>query len=218
MIPFVIIGAGGHGAEVAAYALDMGLPLLGALDDGKPPAPWAGTQVLGTLDDLARLCQEHGEVGFITAFGSNAVRRKVVEQIEHMNLTGLKPQSLLHERVWQGQGNEIGCGTLMAPGSVLTTRAKIGRHCILNVKASVSHDCEIGDFCNINPDATLCGDVQLGEGCYVGAGATIIEKRKIGAWTTIGAGAVVTQDLPAGVTAVGVPARIIKQQGIPTHH
>ena len=43
----------------------------------------------------------------------------------------------------------------------------------------------------------------------------MIEKVKIGAWTTVGAGAVVTQDLPAGVTAVGVPARIIKQQGMP---
>ena len=43
MNALIILGAGGHGAEVAAYALDMGLPLLGAIDDGKPAGPWQGT-------------------------------------------------------------------------------------------------------------------------------------------------------------------------------
>jgi acetyltransferase EpsM len=104
---------------------------------------------------------------------------------------------------------------LLAPNTIATTRARIGAHCILNVKASVSHDCVIDDYCNINPNATVCGDVRLGEGCYVGAGAVIIEKRTIGAWTVIGAGSVVTRDLPDGVTAVGVPARIIKWHGVP---
>ena len=31
--PLVIIGAGGHGAEVATYAVDLGWNLLGAIDD-----------------------------------------------------------------------------------------------------------------------------------------------------------------------------------------
>jgi acetyltransferase EpsM len=75
----------------------------------------------------------------------------------------------------------------------------------------VAHDCLVGDFCNLNPAATLCGNVQLGEGCSIGAGATVIEKVKIGAGTIVGAGAVVIRDLPPGVTAVGVPARVIKQ-------
>jgi acetyltransferase EpsM len=210
MIPLIIIGAGGHGAEVAAYASDLGLPLLGAIDDGKPPGPWAGTAILGGLADLPAICQAHESVNFITAFGSNKVRRMIAERIADMQLANLKPASILHSRSWCGRQVIIGEGTLLAPNTLVTTRTRIGRHCILNVKASVSHDCVIGDWCNINPNATLCGDVELGEGCYVGAGATIIEKRKIGAGTIIGAGAVVTQDLPAGVTAVGVPARIIK--------
>lgn len=212
MIPLIIIGAGGHGAELAAYALDMGLTLLGAVDDGKPRGAWGGTTILGGLADLGSICNEHDEVAYITAFGSNQVRRTVVQRVEAMNLTNLKPTSLFHSRSWQGQEVLIREGSLLAPNSLITTRAKIGRHCIINVKASISHDCEIGDWCNINPGATLCGDVRLGEGCYIGAGATIIEKRKIGAWTVIGAGAVVTKDIPEGVTAVGVPARIIKQQ------
>jgi acetyltransferase EpsM len=38
----------------------------------------------------------------------------------------------------------------------------------------------------------------------------LIEKVKVGEWSIIGAGAVVVQDIPPRVTAVGVPARIIK--------
>ena len=213
--PLVIIGAGGHGAEVAAYADDLGLPLAGAFDDGKPRGDWHVTKLLGGTADLAGFCEQHEQVNYITAFGGNAVRRRVVARIDALGIRNLTALSLCHDRSWMGAKVTIGAGTLVAPDVLVTTRATIGRHCILNVKASVSHDCVVGDFCNINPDATICGDVTIGEGCYVGAGATVIEKRKIGAWTVVGAGAVVTQDLPDGVLAVGVPARIVKRPGIP---
>lgn len=211
----VIIGAGGHGAEVAAYAQDMGLPLAGAFDDGKAAGPWHVTTLLGRLDSLADFCAGHAQVEYITAFGSNGTRRLMVRRIEEMKITNLSPAVLRHSTSWAGASVTVGAGTLLAPNTLATTRARIGAHCILNVKASVSHDCIVEDYCNINPGATLCGDVHLGEGCYVGAGAVVIEKRTIGAWTVVGAGAVVTQDLPPGVTAVGVPARIIKRQGVP---
>lgn len=205
--PLVIIGAGGHGAEVAAYAQNCGLSLIGVLDDGKPPGNWHCSRILGGLDRLPDLLQEHGQVNYITALGNNQLRQRIVQQVEALGLTGLTAVSLRHDSSWTGPDVALGAGTLLAPGSLVTTRARIGRHCILNVKASVAHDCVVGDFCNINPGATLCGNVHLGEGCSIGAGATVIEKCKIGAWSVVGAGAVVIRDLPAGVTAVGLPAR-----------
>ena len=72
--PLTIIGAGGHGAEVIAYALDQGIMLLGAIDDGKPAGPWQGTQELGGLADLASICAAHDQVHYLTAFDSNALR------------------------------------------------------------------------------------------------------------------------------------------------
>jgi acetyltransferase EpsM len=41
-------------------------------------------------------------------------------------------------------------------------------------------------------------------------GTHVIQRRSIGSWTVIGAGAAVVHDIPANVTAVGVPARVIK--------
>ena len=213
--PLVIIGAGGHGAEIAAYAQGMDWPLAGAFDDGKPSGPWHVTTLIGRLDELPQFCAEHAQVHYITAFGSNSVRRQIVKRIQAMEMPNLKPYTLRHPSAWTGAGVEVGAGTLLAPSALATTRAGIGAHCILNVQATVSHDCVVEDYCNINPNATICGDVRLGEGCYIGAGAVVIEKRTIGAWSVIGAGSVVTQDLPDGVTAVGVPARIIKRHGVP---
>jgi len=206
----VIIGAGGHGAEVAAYAHDLGLTLLGVLDDGKVAGAWHCSRILGGLSVLPDLVREHGEIRYITAFGNNELRQRVVGQVEALQLPALRAASLHHRSSWTGVDVSVGEGTLLAPGSLVTTRARIGRHCILNVKASVAHDCDVGDFCNLNPGATLCGAVHLGPNCSIGAGATVIEKVKIGAGTIVGAGAVVIRDLPAGVTAVGVPARILK--------
>jgi maltose O-acetyltransferase len=54
---------------------------------------------------------------------------------------------------------------------------------------------------------TLGGNVWLGGGVIVCPGVTI------GDDTVVGAGAVVTRDLPAGVVAVGTPARVLREIG-----
>ena len=49
----------------------------------------------------------------------------------------------------------------------------------------------------------------LGDNVFVGAGAKIIGGITIGSNVKIGANAVVVDDLPDGVTAVGIPAKIV---------
>ena len=53
--------------------------------------------------------------------------------------------------------------------------------------------------------------ITIGDNVWVGGGAIICPGVTIGDDTVVGAGAVVTKDLPAGVVAVGNPARVIKQ-------
>ena len=54
---------------------------------------------------------------------------------------------------------------------------------------------------------TIADNVWLGGGVIVCPGVTIAED------TVVGAGAVVTKDLPAGVVAAGVPARVLREIG-----
>lgn len=215
----VIIGAGGHGIELHAYIRDLvaqGEPihLVGFVDEHKSRGPLGTTEILGDFDDLASFLNQHPHAVFhyITAVGDNWIRQQFVQKVERLNVYNLVPWTLRHPDAFVGYDVDIGAGTCLAPGSIVTTRVRIGRHCILNVNASVSHDCVIGDFVNINPGAVVCGNVNIGEGCYIGAGATIIDKVSIGEWTVIGAGAVVIDDLPPYVTAVGMPAQVIKER------
>ena len=52
--------------------------------------------------------------------------------------------------------------------------------------------------------------IVVGEGAWIGAGVKVLDGVSIGDRGVIGAGAVVRQSVPAGATAVGVPARIVR--------
>lgn len=213
----IIIGAGGHGRELRSYVCDLSrkeaVELAGFVDERKGTGnKFATSVVLGDFFHLGEFLSRRAKTTFwyITAAGDNEVRREFVRKAELIGAANLAAWTLRHPDSSAGRDVSVGEGTCLAPGSLITTHTSLGRHCILNVHASVSHDCRIGDFTNINPGAVICGNVRIGAGCYIGAGATIIDKVTIGEGTIVGAGAVVISDLPAHVTAVGVPARIIK--------
>jgi sugar O-acyltransferase (sialic acid O-acetyltransferase NeuD family) len=211
-----VVGAGGHAREVHSYIRDMAEAgwkgtLKGFLDDGLAPGLHGRLEVIGPVSKAAfSFDGSEAEARFLTALGSNSSRREVVSRINAIFGDTFPAWTLIHPDSRIGEDVEIGEGGCIAPAVVITAGVRIGRHCILNVKASVSHDCSVGDFVNINPGATVCGWVKIGDEAFIGAGATLKDRVSIGAGTIIGAGAVVTQDIPPGVTAVGVPARIIK--------
>jgi acetyltransferase-like isoleucine patch superfamily enzyme len=86
----------------------------------------------------------------------------------------------------------------------------IGQHVILNTAATVDHDSIVEDFVHIGPGCNLAGNVAVGEGTFFGIGSRAVPGCRVGPWTTVGAGAAVVHDLPANVTAGGVPAKVIK--------
>jgi len=55
--------------------------------------------------------------------------------------------------------------------------------------------------------------IVIGDDVWLGAGAIVCPGVTIGDDTVVGAGAVVTRDLPAGVVALGVPARPVREIG-----
>jgi maltose O-acetyltransferase len=52
--------------------------------------------------------------------------------------------------------------------------------------------------------------IAIGDNVWLGGGVIVCPGVTIGADTVVGAGAVVTNDLPAGVLAVGTPARFVR--------
>ena len=214
MSKVVIIGAGGHASEVLGILLTCrangdDIAPLGFIDENPDTHGQAldGFPVLGDFRWFEGV--GHGEVEVICAVGTPQVCRKQACQAQAL---GLRFASAISPRSCISPHARIGQGVMIFPNVIVNTGAVIGDHVILNIAVTVSHDTVVGDFCNINPGAHLAGNVTVGEGCYIGMGANVIQGVTIGPWSIVGAGAVVVGDVPANVTAVGVPAKVIKRR------
>lgn len=207
LIPLVIVGAGGHGREAldivnAINLVDPTYEMVGFVDDKRAVGEKAEpTQypVIGGLDVLEEI-----DACYVLAIGLTDVRRIAAERLKSL---GRGPVSLLHPSATMGSQITRGEGLVMAAGARLTHAVDLGDHVHLNVNSTVSHDCSIGSFVTITPGVHLSGNVRVGDGVWLGIGAVATQGVTIGADVTVGAGAVVIDDLPAGCTAVGVPAR-----------
>lgn len=100
-----------------------------------------------------------------------------------------------------GRGAEFGPGLVLihATGVVINGRVRGG------ARVHIEHQVTIGAEGRQSP--------SLGDDVFLGAGAKILGPIRIGDRVRVGANAVVIRDVPAGCTAVGVPARVIDRGG-----
>jgi sugar O-acyltransferase (sialic acid O-acetyltransferase NeuD family) len=193
-----LYGAGGHAKVVIDILKSNHIDVPEIFDDNPDISTFMGIPV------------SHTEIRspLIISIGNNVVRKKIVEKLDNIvfNPAVLAPSVTVSDWV------SIEEGTVVMQGAIIQSSAQIGKHVIINTKASVDHDCRIRDYAHIAPGAILCGNVEIGEGAFIGAGTTIMQGIKIGKWSVIGAGSVVVRDIPDNVTAFGSPCRIIKQQ------
>ena len=212
MMNIAIYGAGGFGREVLTLVQDITragrkYDIMGFFDDGLPKGTVVnGLSVLGGLEELNAWPEE---IAVAVAVGNPQTRKNIVEGITNGKVT-FPP--LIHPTVLIGDWDRVrvGEGSLLCAGNILTTDIRIGRFVILNLACTVGHDAHFGDYAAFMPSCSVSGEVTVGECTFIGTGASIINQITIGDNTVIGAGAVVIRDIPSDVTAVGVPAKIVK--------
>jgi sugar O-acyltransferase (sialic acid O-acetyltransferase NeuD family) len=208
----VIIGAGGHGQEVADIVRHQShdgaarIP-LGFIVDREYLTPEINYElpVLGDWSWFENV--DRGQISVICAVGDPVLRKRWVQRA--MSL-GLRFTKVISPSAFVAPTAVLGEGVMIFPFSMISTNVAVGNHSIINTGSNISHDGSIDDFVTIGPGVHIAGNVSIGEGCYLGIGANVIEQVSIGSWTTVGAGAAVIHNLPEAVTAVGVPARPIK--------
>jgi len=210
----VILGAGGLAREVHWILQDMNhegteeCTVLGFI--AEDPASWhkmlCGLPVLGDLE-WVRSSKE--KLKAVCAVGSPRAKKCLVERAKAL---GLEFCTLVHPSVQSSKYVDIGRGTVVAAGCILTTHIRIADHVFLNLDTTVGHDAVIEDFVNVAPGCHISGNVVVREGADLGTGAVVLQGIVIGRWAVVGAGAVVIKDVPDGSVVVGVPAKVIRYQ------
>jgi len=102
--------------------------------------------------------------------------------------------------------------------------AKIGRRFFIDhgMGVVIGETCEIGDNVTVYQGVTLGGTGKekgkrhptIKDNCLIATGAKVLGSITIGENSKIGAGSVVLKDVPPNSTVVGIPGRVVVQNGV----
>lgn len=193
-----VYGGGSHGRVIAQCAANAGYRVEGFIDDN-------AANGISYEQFLARAKTELFSVAL--GIGGNKPRREKALQLQRDQI---RLATVIDPSAFVGDKTHIGAGAVVLPTAVINLAARIEEGAIINSGAVIEHNAVIGAYAHISCNGTVCGGARVGSLTLIGAGATVINLVSVGKESVIGAGACVTADLPPFVTAVGVPAKIIK--------
>ena len=163
--------------------------------------------VINSLSELESLYDD--ESCGIVGIGSIEKRISIVDKVNKIFpsfnwMTLISKNSIISDDV------VIKEGTAVIAGSIINTGTKIGKHCIINTKASIDHDNIICDFINIAPTVVTGGDVKIGNNSDIGIGSTITNNINIDHDVIIGGHSFVNKNCISNSLYFGTPAKKIK--------
>lgn len=210
---FVIWGSSGH-AKVLAELLRLRGDRLVALFDKQDVMPAVpGVPLYVGQNGFERWRAQTGPVPGLQ--GAVAIGHCTPARLDILALFrshGIAVPALVHPQASVCSNARLGAGVQVLAQAVVSAEAAIGEATIVNHRASVDHECVIGTAVHLTPGVTLCGCVTVGNSVFIGAGAIVLPRVRIGDHAIIAAGAVVTQDVSAGTTVAGVPARPLRKR------
>lgn len=165
-----------------------------------------GHPVLGTIDWLIA---QNKPYSVAIGIGIPKVKEEIVRRLRPSSR--LTFPSLVAPSALIGEDVTIGEGVVICDGTIVTSYVRLGAFTMLNLQVTVSQDCDLGEFVTVSPGANLSGYTSVGDGTDIGTNVTVIPSKKLGARCIIGASACVTSNIPDRATAVGIPAKVIKQ-------
>lgn len=207
-----VYGASGFGREVAWLAQECGYAVVSFIDDDE--TKWGKVindiPVMG-LDETR---QRFPDIYVVSGIGLPKTRELLMTKAAR---AGFKFATLIHPRVEKSGWIDVGEGTVICAGNILTVNIVLGKHVQINLDCTIGHDVIMGDYATLAPGVHISGCVHLGKRVYIGTGAVVIngtqeEPLVIGDDAIVGAGACVIRPVPPGVTVVGVPARPIEKR------
>jgi acetyltransferase-like isoleucine patch superfamily enzyme len=178
-----LIGAGGFANEVKAHMNDF--DMICFVDDiyYQPNDK--------NIKPLSEFIPNEYEV--LIAIGDSAARAEIVSRlpIETKYFTFIHSSAMI-----MGNDVEIGEGSIVCAGVIVTTNCKIGKHCHLNLLTT--------------PGVQISGNCVIGDRVYFGTHSSIRQKTKVCSDVIIGLNAGVIKNIEESGTYIRTPTKKIK--------
>lgn len=175
MEKIVIIGAGGFGREVKFLidrinSCNKTYELLGFYDDADNLNKYInGLPLLGNVDELLN---RNDSVAVALGIGIPETKQKIVNRLKNKNYDFpilIDPSAVIgHDHVNLGQG------TIICAGNIITSNIEIGDFVTLNLSCTIGHDTEIKSYSSFMPSVNISGEVFINKAVYVGTGAKLL--------------------------------------------
>ena len=197
MKKIIVIGAGGHGAEIDEYIIysqkkcdEKSLKVVGFLEDNpanyqkyKFSAPLLG----GVRDHIVR-----SDCHYIMGI-ANLKYRKLFS--DKFSKDGADFITFIHCEAYVSESALIGKGVVIAPYVNVGPNVKIGDFTFLNSRSSMGHDTVVGKYNFISPNVCFSGFTQIGDENLFGINSATIPGIKVGNRNKIAAGMVLDKNI-----------------------
>lgn len=207
-----IFGGRSTALEVAELtrALHPGMGIVHVVGDEEEPVGPGGIRLSGLAEALREL---DGPARGIITMADQRIR---LQKAAAMAQAGLEPLTLIHPEATVSPSAVVEPGCYIAAGARVSTQARLGAHGMVNLNATIGHDCSAGAHLVVHPGAAISGNVRLGDRVLVGANAFIGQGLEIGDDVQVDAMAQVTRDLPAGHLATSRALRVVPRLDLKT--
>ena len=204
----IIYGAGNAGKKaLEALVRQNKYSCQGFIDDNIPKDIFIqNIPIIGSETDLDFIYFGGTKNAFV-AIGNNYKRAKITEKLENK---GFKLISIIDPSAFVSCEANIGRGVLIMPNVYIGHNTKLENNVVCQSNSVISHFVVVGDSSNIGYGSIISAYAKIGRFSRIGIGAKVLNKINIGENTMIGAGSVITKNIPSGVLAYGVPARVIR--------
>ncbi len=193
----IIIGAGGHAAEIDEYIRysqkvtgNQNYKIVGFLDDN--PASYARYKFeaphIGGVRDHKVIKGGY----YIMGIANINYRRIFVERFKAEESDFI---SFIHCNAYISPSAIIGEGTIIGPNANIGPNVRIGKFNLINSRCSLGHDTSMGSFNVISPNVCFSGFTEIGDENFFGINSTTLPSIRIGNRNKIAAGMVVDMNI-----------------------
>lgn len=200
----IIVGAGGHAAELVDYLVYINqlsqlntdqYEILGLIDDSEANYHSYNYNYpyLGSIQNH----KVNADVGYVMGIANMKYRRVIIEKLL---AAAAHFATLIHPTSLISPSATIGAGCVISHNVSIGPKATLGDFNLINSRCTIGHDSKIGTYNFLSPQVVTGGFAVIGDENFLGTNAVVLPGINLGNANTIAAGMIVDKNVSDNAT------------------